>query len=195
MKNFKYILLTTIFTFIGISCEQEMTELSPFPSEGYSSPSGSSGSANFAKFATIGGSYTAGMMDGALHTFGQSHSVAKLIANQLAYAGGASMFYQPDINSANGYIGPGPDGIPGTSDDQGRTYLTQSASTGAIGIDFMPGDIASVLTPYGGDKTALNNFAFPNSVLAMYLTPSLDLAQLMISGVSLIYRLRKHQAS
>ena len=46
-------------------------------------------------------------------------------------------FNQPDINSANGYIGPGPDGIPGTSDDQGRTYLTQSASTGAIGIDFM----------------------------------------------------------
>ena len=90
MKNFKYILLTTIFTFIGISCEQEMTELSPFPSEGYSSPSGSSGSANFAKFATIGGSYTSGMMDGALHNFGQSHSVAKLIANQLAYAGGAS---------------------------------------------------------------------------------------------------------
>ena len=171
MKNFKYILLTTIFSFIGISCEQEMTEISPFPSEGYSSPSGSSGSANFAKFATIGGSYTAGMMDGALHNFGQSHSVAKLIANQLAYAGGASMFYQPDINSANGYVGPGPDGIPGTSDDQGRTYLTQSASTGAIGIDFMPGDIASVLTPYGGDKTALNNFAFPNSVLAMYLTP------------------------
>ena len=171
MKNFKYILLTTIFTFIGISCEQEMTELSPFPSEGYSSPSGSSGSANFAKFATIGGSYTSGMMDGALHNFGQSHSVAKLIANQLAYAGGAQTFNQPDINSANGYIGPGPDGIPGTSDDQGRTYLTQSASTGAIGIDFAPGDLMSVLTPYGGDKTALNNFAFPNSVLAMYLTP------------------------
>ena len=171
MKNFKYILLTTIFTFIGISCEQEMTELSPFPSQGYSAPSGSSGSASFAKFSTIGGSYTAGMMDGALHTFGQSHSVSKLIANQLAYAGGASTFNQPNINSANGYIGPGPDGIPGTADDQGRTYLTQSASTGAIGIDFMPGDLMSVLTPYGGDKTALNNFAFPNSVLAMYLTP------------------------
>ena len=92
MKNFKYILLTTIFTFIGISCEQEMTELSPFPSEGYSSPSGSSGSADLSKFVTIGGGYASGMMDGALHTFGQSHSVAKLLANQFAYAGGASTF-------------------------------------------------------------------------------------------------------
>lgn len=172
MKNFKYILLTTIFSFIGISCEQEMTELSPFPSAGSSSPSGSSGSADFTKFVTIGGSFTAGFMDGALHDFGQTHSLGRMLSNQLSYAGGSTTFNQPDINSANGYLGSGPDGVPGTADDQGRTYLTQSASTGAIGISFTEGDIASVLTPYSGDKAALNNFAFPNSVLAMYLTPA-----------------------
>ena len=169
MRKFKYIILTTIFSFMVFSCEQESMQLNPYPSSGSGGSSGSSGSASFAKFVTIGGSYTSGLMDGALHDFGQSHSVAKMIANQLALAGGSSTFNQPDINSANGYIGPGPDGVPGTADDQGRTYLTQSASTGAIGLSFTQGDIASVLTPYSGDKSALNNFGFPNSVLAQYL--------------------------
>ena len=172
MRKFKYIILTTVFSFIVFSCEQESVQLNPYPSSGSGSPSGSSGSANFAKFVTIGGGYTSGMMDGALHTFGQSHSVAKMISNQLALAGGSSSFNQPDINSANGYIGPGPDGVPGTADDQGRTYLSQDAATGEIGIGFTQGDIASVLTPYSGDKSALNNFGFPNSVLGMFLTPA-----------------------
>ena len=30
--------------------------------------------------------------------------------------------------------------------------------------------MASVATPYTGDKSALNNFAFPNSVMAQFLT-------------------------
>ena len=55
-----------------------------------------------------------------------------MIAVQLAKAGGSSTFVQPDINSENGYFGPGADGTPGTSDDEGRCYLTQSASTGAL---------------------------------------------------------------
>ena len=37
------------------------------------------------------------------------------------------------------------------------------------GISFAQGDAASVY-PYSGDKSALNNFAFPNSVMAMFLT-------------------------
>ena len=74
------------------------------------------------------------------------YSVGKMINNQLQLAGGSSTFNQPDINSENGYLGPGPDGVAGTSDDQGKTYLTISASTGAIGIDFSQGDAASVAT-------------------------------------------------
>ena len=77
MRKFKYIILTTVFSFIVFSCEQESVQLNPYPSSGSGGSSGSSGSANFAKFVTIGGGYTSGMMDGALHTFGQSHSLAK----------------------------------------------------------------------------------------------------------------------
>lgn len=170
MKKFKSIILTAFLSLVFFSCEQEIADFQPYPSSSSGSSSGKSGSANFSKFVTIGGSFTAGTMDGTLNTSGQMYSLGKMINNQLQLAGGSNTFNQPDINSENGYLGPGPDGIPGTSDDQGKTYLTVSASTGAIGISFKPGDIASVLTPYSGDKTKLNNFAFPNSVMGMFLT-------------------------
>tara|TARA_B100001287_G_scaffold122296_1_gene103086 strand:- start:2231 stop:3805 length:1575 start_codon:yes stop_codon:yes gene_type:complete len=154
------------------SCEQEMLELNPYPTPDGGAVTGTSGSADFTKVATIGGSFTAGLMDGTLNDVGQSGSLGRMISVGLSNAGGSTTFNQPDINSVNGYLGPGPDGVPGTADDQGKTYLTQSASTGAIGISFSEGDITSVLTPYAGDKAALNNFAFPNSVMAMFLTPA-----------------------
>ena len=172
MIKFKHIILTAIFSFAMFSCEQEVLELKPFPTPDAGAVTGTSGSADFTKVATIGGSFTAGLMDGTLNDVGQSGSLGRMISVGLSNAGGSTTFNQPDINSANGYLGPGPDGVPGTADDQGKTYLTQSASTGAIGISFSEGDITSVLTPYAGDKAALNNFAFPNSVMAMFLTPA-----------------------
>ena len=172
MIKFKHIILTAIFTFAMFSCEQEMLELNPYPTPDGGAVTGTSGSADFTKVATIGGSFTAGLMDGTLNDVGQSGSLGRMISVGLSNAGGSTTFNQPDINSVNGYLGPGPDGVPGTPDDQGKTYLTQSASTGAIGISFSEGDITSVLTPYAGDKAALNNFAFPNSVMAMFLTPA-----------------------
>ena len=172
MIKFKHIILTAIFSFAMFSCEQEVLELNPYPTPDGGVVTGTSGSADFTKVATIGGSFTAGLMDGTLNDVGQSGSLGRMISVGLSNAGGSTTFNQPDINSANGYLGPGPDGVPGTADDQGKTYLTQSASTGAIGISFSEGDITSVLTPYAGDKAALNNFAFPNSVMAMFLTPA-----------------------
>ena len=172
MIKFKHIILTAIFSFAMFSCEQEVLELNPYPPPDGGVVTGTSGSADFTKVATIGGSFTAGLMDGTLNDVGQSGSLGRMISVGLSNAGGSTTFNQPDINSANGYLGPGPDGVPGTADDQGKTYLTQSASTGAIGISFSEGDITSVLTPYAGDKAALNNFAFPNSVMAMFLTPA-----------------------
>lgn len=172
MIKFKHIILTAIFSFAMFSCEQEMLELNPYPTPDGGAVTGTSGSADFTKVATIGGSFTAGLMDGTLNDVGQSGSLGRMISVGLSNAGGSTTFNQPDINSVNGYLGPGPDGVPGTADDQGKTYLTQSASTGAIGISFSEGDITSVLTPYAGDKAALNNFAFPNSVMAMFLTPA-----------------------
>ena len=71
----------------------------------------------------------------------------------------------------NGYINAGTDGVAGTPDDNGRMFLGTSASTGETGLYFkQPGDPAAIQTPYAGDKIALNNFAFGNSVLGHFLS-------------------------
>ena len=172
MKKFKSIILTVALSLVFFACEQEVTELKPNPYSP-SSPTGQSGSADFSKFVSIGGAYVAGFGDGGLlHSGLQPYSVGRMVAVQLAKAGGSSTFVQPDINSANGYFGPGPDGVPGTSDDQGRWYLTISASTGAIGVGRAEGDFASVTTPYAGDMTKIQNFAVGKQTMGQFLIPN-----------------------
>ena len=172
MKKFKSIILTVALSLVFFACEQEVTELKPNPYSP-SSPTGQSGSADFSKFVSIGGAYIAGFGDGGLlHSGLQPYSVGRMVAVQLAKAGGSSTFVQPDINSANGYFGPGPDGVPGTADDQGRWYLTISASTGAIGVGRAEGDFASVTTPYAGDMTKIQNFAVGKQTMGQFLIPN-----------------------
>ena len=172
MKKFKSIILTVALSLVFFACEQEVTELKPNPYSP-SSPTGQSGSADFSKFVSIGGAYVAGFGDGGLlHSGLQPYSVGRMVAVQLAKAGGSSTFVQPDINSANGYFGPGPDGVPGTADDQGRWYLTISASTGAIGVGRSEGDFASVTTPYAGDMTKIQNFAVGKQTMGQFLIPN-----------------------
>ena len=173
MIKFKSIFLTLVLTVSFFACEQEQTEFKALPAPDISSPSGESGSADFTKFVSIGGAYTAGFGDGGLlHSGLQPYSVARMIAVQLANAGGSSTFVQPDINSENGYFGAGDDGIPGTSDDEGRWFLSVSRSTGAQGISRAPGDFASVGTPYQGDMTAIQNFAVGKQTLGQFLVPN-----------------------
>ena len=172
MKKFKSIILTVALSLVFFACEQEVTELKPNPYSP-SSPTGQSGSADFSKFVSIGGAYVAGFGDGGLlHSGLQPYSVGRMVAVQLAKAGGSSTFVQPDINSPNGYFGPGPDGVPGTADDQGRWYLTISASTGAIGVGRAEGDFASVTTPYAGDMTKIQNFAVGKQTMGQFLIPN-----------------------
>ena len=66
MKKFKSIFLTAALSLVFFACEQEVAELNPYPSAGGGSSSGTSGSADFSKFVTIGGAYTAGFGDGGL---------------------------------------------------------------------------------------------------------------------------------
>ena len=173
MIKFKSIFLTLVLTVSFFACEQEQTEFKALPAPDISSPSGESGSAVFTKFVSIGGAYTAGFGDGGLlHSGLQPYSVGRMIAVQLANAGGSSTFVQPDINSENGYFGAGDDGIPGTSDDEGRWFLSVSRSTGAQGISRAPGDFASVGTPYQGDMTAIQNFAVGKQTLGQFLVPN-----------------------
>ncbi len=173
MKKFKSIFLTAALSLVFFACEQEVAELNPYPSAGGGSSSGTSGSADFSKFVTIGGAYTAGFGDGGLlHSGLQPFSVGRMIAVQLAHAGGSSTFVQPDINSENGYFGAGADGTPGTADDEGRWYLTQSASTGALGVGRAQGDFASVTTPYSGDMSKIQNFAVGKQTMGQFLIPN-----------------------
>ena len=173
MIKFKSIFLTLVLTVSFFACEQEQTEFKALPAPDISSPSGESGSADFTKFVSIGGAYTAGFGDGGLlHSGLQPYSVGRMIAVQLANAGDSSTFVQPDINSENGYFGAGDDGIPGTSDDEGRWFLSVSRSTGAQGISRAPGDFASVGTPYQGDMTAIQNFAVGKQTLGQFLVPN-----------------------
>ena len=176
MKTIKQLTFIAIFSFIALSCEQEsIMKIDPTAASA-PTPSGTAGTADFTKFSTIGGSYVAGFTDGTLYTNGQKNSLAAIIANQINYTRSADAqatytFNQPDINSENGYIDAGTDGIPGNSDDNGRMYLGTSASTGETGLYFkQPGDAAAMQTPYAGDKIALNNFAFGNSVLGHYVS-------------------------
>ena len=176
MKTIKQLTFIAIFSFIALSCEQEsIMKLDPAAASA-STPSGKAGSADFTKFSAIGGSYVAGFSDGTLYTNGQKNSLAAIIANQINYtrsadAQAAYTFNQPDINSENGYINAGTDGVAGTPDDNGRMFLGTSASTGETGLYFkQPGDPVAIQTPYAGDKIALNNFAFGNSVLGHFLS-------------------------
>ena len=66
MIKFKSIFLTLVLTVSFFACEQEPTEFKALPAPDVSSPSGESGSADFTKFVSIGGAYTAGFGDGGL---------------------------------------------------------------------------------------------------------------------------------
>ena len=176
MKTIKQLTFIAIFSFIALSCEQEsIMKIDPTAASA-PTPSGTAGTADFTKFSAIGGSYVAGFADGTLYTNGQKNSLAAIIANQINYTRSADAqatytFNQPDINSENGFINVGADGKPNTPDDNGRMYLGTSASTGETGLYFkQPGDAAAMQTPYAGDKIALNNFGFGNSVLGHFLS-------------------------
>jgi len=176
MKTIKQLTFIAIFSFIALSCEQEsIMKIDPTAASA-PTPSGTAGTADFTKFSAIGGSYVAGFTDGTLYTNGQKNSLAAIIANQINYTRSADAqatytFNQPDINSENGFINVGADGKPNTPDDNGRMYLGTSAATGETGLYFkQPGDAAAMQTPYAGDKIALNNFAFGNSVLGHFVS-------------------------
>ena len=62
----------------------------------------SAGTVNPEVFISIGGSFSSGIMDGALYSDGQKNSFPAILARQLSLVGGTP-FLQPDIGSENGY--------------------------------------------------------------------------------------------
>lgn len=148
---FKYLAIGLLF-----SCQYE------FPEPDQMSPD--SGQADFSKMVAIGSSITAGVMDAALYNRSQQSSFAVILAKQMKEAGGGE-FNVPDINAENGDLILSP-----TGGVLGRLILTLNQNNGSIlPTPIVPGD---ALTPYSGDKTALNNFGVNGLTLAQALLPA-----------------------
>jgi len=144
-----------ILLIIGFSCQYE------FPETPMVEPS--SGEADFTKMVSIGSSITAGVMDGALYNRSQQNSFAVILAEQMKAVGGGE-FNVPAINAEVGFFGPGPGGIA-----LGRLILRVNPNTGSILPEpIVPGN---PFTPYGGDKSALNNFGVNRISLGTSLAP------------------------
>ena len=159
-----------------LSCQQEILEQAPPPTP--DPPSGSPGSASFAKFVAIGNSLTAGFQAGALFESGQNESLAKILANQFVYAGGSATFNQPTIISKNGCYNPTGGCTLGRlvlfdADGTGTAKTPAPTPSGAPGVpapyNTTAADHALAFAPYTGGVASLNNFGVPGILLGQAL--------------------------
>lgn len=109
------------------------------------------GTVDMTKIVSVGNSLTAGFMDNALYSSGQTNSYPAILAGQAKQLNSAIVFTQPTVTSANGCSNP----AGGCT--QGRLYLKNPASPTPTPT---AGD-ATVFAPYGGNKTDLNNWGVP----------------------------------
>ncbi|REE17013.1 hypothetical protein DFQ09_105227 [Winogradskyella pacifica] len=134
MKNIKYVLLSAVLIgFTACNDEADFEELLDNPTEQVTFPELTAGSANFAKYVSIGNSLTAGFTDNALFISGQENSMPNILSQKFALVGGGD-FTQPlmDDNiggllfggnqNTDGSFGPrlffdgsGPASLPATS--------------------------------------------------------------------------------
>ncbi len=121
------------------------------------------GQTDFTKLVSVGNSFTAGFMDGALYTNSQNNSFPSIIARQAKLLGGGD-FSQPTINANNGCFNPG------GGCTLGRLILKNPASPGPVPTT---GDGPASLAPYAGSKTALNNWGVPGVTIQTAQTPLL----------------------
>ena len=172
MKNIKNILLYTLsLSLIGIACDTEDDLIddrktdNPLPTD--PGPlTGSRGSADFSNYVSLGNSLTAGFMDGALYTDGQSNSFPALLGAQLQIQGvGGGSFSQPDINAENGFNATFSNLSINPPLIMGRTELSLSLQAPVPTEGELP-------SPFTGDKSSLNNFGVPGIQLAQLLTPA-----------------------
>ncbi|HTB32362.1 MAG TPA: SGNH/GDSL hydrolase family protein [Bacteroidia bacterium] len=71
----------------------------------FSTPSYSTGSANFSTMVSVGNSLTQGFMDGGLYAYGQQNSYPNIIATQVRMAYPSLVFNQPNVTgNGSGYI-------------------------------------------------------------------------------------------
>lgn len=125
---------------------------------------GEAGSADFSTYVSVGNSITAGLMDAALYTRGQSGSFPNLLAARFALAGGGD-FVQPDIEASNGFnisYNDLANAFTGPA-TYGRLYLDLSALAPA---PTSPGDVMNVIA--SEDRASINNLAVPGLRMLEY---------------------------
>ena len=156
MKKFLKYTLTALIAVTLISCNEDeilddWKEINPVPS--VPEISGDNGDADLSNLVVLGTSLASGFQDGALYTKGQANSFPALVATQMQAngVGGTSDFGQPDINSDNGF------NVFLNNPLFGRTVLDISDETPVP----TAGDLTSILTPWSGTTSTLNNFSVP----------------------------------
>ncbi|UII26976.1 SGNH/GDSL hydrolase family protein [Fulvivirga maritima] len=165
MKNFKNITFLMIISGAIFSCDTEDELIEDRIADNTIEISYNQGEADFSNYVAIGNSLTAGLMDAALYNDGQASAFPNLIGMQMVEAGFTASFNQPDINATNGY------NISLNSNPAEATFGRYILDTSIPGpVPTTPGD---VITPYSGDKSALNNFGVPGLRIAELNTPAL----------------------
>ena len=124
------------------------------------------GSADLQRFAILGTSQGAGLMDGALYTVGQEQSIGALISRQININNADPIvFQQPDINSINGY---NPFGTQ--LQEQGKFFM-KFISPGSDRL-FRGSESGELPTEYQGP--AVNNFSVPYMRTTQVADPELS---------------------
>ncbi len=170
MKATKIISLLAVSGLV-FGCQQEIADLTP---PEVVVPQGTTGSANFTKYVSLGNSLTAGYQAGALFTDGQNNSYPNIMASQFAYVSTNDPFDQPSINSANGYYGMAGPLVLGRLilfDSDGTGPKTPSPTPSGVPGVPEPYNTADLPTAYTGDKSKLNNFGVPGIILGQALIP------------------------
>ncbi len=129
------------------------------------------GRADFSKIVSVGGSLTAGHMNGALYSMSQQNSFVNILASQIKKLNGGD-FNQPTITGDNGCFNP--EGgctlgrlslrLSSCNPDDPSIAATPSPAN-------RPGDGVAIFS-FTGDKAQLNNFGVGGATLGAGLSPA-----------------------
>ena len=143
IRNLIYLIL---FSFL-VSCSYEF----PVTDEEFSS-----GNIDLTTYIAVGDNYSAGFMNGALYTSGQTNSFPAILSGQFAKSGSNSdEFLQPVVSSENGYN-------PIASEPAhcyGKWIYKFSNVTDEDPIILLTH--GELLKPFTGEKNNINNFSVP----------------------------------
>ncbi len=158
MSTIKYSLFTLLVIYGLTSCEYTPADITPTSNE-------VSPSIDYSKMYVLGGTYSSGLMDGALYKTGQSYSYPNLLASQIEEILNDSVFTQAVVESEVGV-----NAEPFMNDQSRFIDLYFETST-----DFYPNRRTVDAEPFADwtfGVNQLNNFSFPGLTLGDLNNPA-----------------------